>query len=279
MKYSSFFFILTFAANSIFSGCKQTSTSTDSFATGEIIGNLTCYDTLGLNILHNQSGFKVSLDGTSFFTFTDSTGKWDLKNIPTNTYVIVFSKDNYGIHKEFNLQVVGSGILYYNNILHNNRYETYLFPLPSLWPNIVLRSFEDSVSISKTDTTILNNEIAFFSSRSQYQWNGQSVYTSIYFGKSSQIDPLDPSSYIYSTPNYPFDRSSLVDSSGYAVFKVLRSALLNSGFTSGENVFCCVYAGTQYSVYYDEWTDPLTGKEIQSGFSPHHSEVKSFILP
>jgi len=65
---------------------------------------------------------------------------------------------------------------------------------------------------------------------------------------------------------------------GAFTFDIYRDTLYKVGFKSGENVYAISVAGgdvCEYSFY----MDVATGKPVYTGFSPIHSEVKSFVLP
>jgi hypothetical protein len=276
----------------LFISCKETVVS--SGIPGDIIGSVQVYDTNYVPMTDN-GGVKVSLEGTAYSTLSDASGKWHLTNIPAGTYTLVFSKDGYGIAKQQNFEFTGNGTLLYDLLNYVNGIHT-LYPIPNLYPNIVIRPFEDLTQISQRDTivhgrtdslvdsnrnyhktifdTIITKlEQAIFSSRTQYLYHSQTPYEVIFLSKSQSIDPSVVSSYQYSQSFYNFS-----DTSGIANVTLRRTTLLQSGFSSGDNIYCIVYSGT-LGRSISAWTDPITGKTVYSGFSPHHSEVVSFLLP
>ena len=164
-----------------------------------------------------------------------------------------------------------------------------MYSLPNLFPNIVLRAFDNLIQVNQIDslvtdslghssfvlvkdTVIVKNEIAIFSSRSQYLYHGQKVNSTIFFSNDSNINPAVTSSYLYS-----FGSGYASDTSGVFNFSVRRSTLLQSGFSSGDKIYSVVYAYASY--FLNDWYDPSTNRVIYSGFSPHHSDVVSFVLP
>jgi len=265
--------------------CKNSATAPTG-QTGNIIGHIYAYDSLNSLPLSNESGFKISLEGTPYFSLTDSLGKWELKDIPSGTYAIIFSKDNYVTQKIYNLQIDGPGTLYFlDDPLKSN--QIVMWPIPSLLPTLAIQPFVDKLEISTRDSsyrdsagrnrtiliydsTIIKSEAALFSSHSQNKWHGQQITTFFYFNKQGIIDPMNPNTFVYYTRDYYG-----TDTSGLTTITVLRSELLKAGFSAGDNINCVAFAGTMIS----NWLDYNSGKTINSGFSPHHSEVKSFILP
>ena len=72
-----------------------------------------------------------------------------------------------------------------------------------------------------------------------------------------------------------------MDSTGIADITVLRTDLQKAGFAPGDVIYCCAFASPEYLMYTTTaaWFDPRFDQNVYSGFSPYHSEVKSFILP
>lgn len=267
-------------------GCKNTSTNPQGSAPGNITGLVQLYDTL-YHPMTDNSSVSIALEGTSFHTTSDASGKWTLANVPAGIYTLVFSKDHYLTKKDQNTEFPGNGTLYYS--LGGN--PTTMYSLPALFPNLVLRPFEDYIQITFVrdsivrdasgnfikdiqffDTVITKSDLAIFSSRSQYLYNGESISTIFFFGTGPGIDPATSASYLFSIVSYPY-----ADTSGLTNASIHRSALLKAGFSSGATIYCSAYAFASYIL--NTWYDPVTNKPIYSGFSPHHSEVKSFILP
>ena len=272
--------------------CKETTVS--SGVPGDIIGTIQLYDTNYVAMTEN-SGVKVSLESTTYSALSDANGKWHLTNIPAGTYTLVFSKDGYATRKQQDFEFTGNGTLLYD-LLYNGTGVHALYTIPYLFPNIVIRPFEDLLQITNRDsiatrrdsigsadsskyiiiihdTVITKLETAIFSSRTQYLYHGQTPSDIIFLSKSQIIDPSSASSFQYSE----IFQNNNSDTSGIDNVILYRTALLQSGFSSGDSIYCVVYSGTYRSI--NSWIDPTSGKTIYSGFSPHHSEVKSFILP
>ena len=89
-------------------------------------------------------------------------------------------------------------------------------------------------------------------------------------GKNPFINPLKPASYQFGTGIIGLDSLETASAT------VTRSELLYSGFQSGETIYVAAYAATTPS---EPYMDTVAKKWIYTGFSPYHSEVKSFILP
>jgi hypothetical protein len=83
---------------------------------GTIKGKIFTYDEFGVPINDNQDVL-VKLEGSEplLSILTDSTGRYELNDIPTGTYNLVFTKEGYSENQIQGLQVVGGDVpLYYN---------------------------------------------------------------------------------------------------------------------------------------------------------------------
>lgn len=68
--------------------------------TGSISGALTLFDE-GPTPLSSSAGAKISLEGTAplIHTFSDQFGRFELRNVPFGTYVVVYEKEGFGAYK------------------------------------------------------------------------------------------------------------------------------------------------------------------------------------
>jgi hypothetical protein len=286
MKHIFLSSFLLFAA--LVFGCKDNSTSTVSTGMpGDIVGFVQVYDTL-LQVMGDASGVKVSLPGTSISTTSDVTGRWQLSNVPPGTYKIFFSKDGFSNMEDFNITFQGNGTYYYN---FGTNKQLILYQLHNFYPDIVIRPFEDNINVRDTvyydslgnyyyayDTVISKFYSATFSSHTHALQNyNYYILTAMYFGKTKSIDPLDSKTFLYAS-NLQYN-SNGYDSTSIADITILRSDLLKAGFSSGDSIYCSAFAGTSSILSAASWVDPETNKTVYSGFSPHHSEVRSFMLP
>src|SRR5439155_3564736 len=108
-----------------------------------------------------------------------------------------------------------NGTYYYSYISNGKNGPMTLNERPNLYPDIVLRPFEDSTYFQYRiaydtngyqyyiiDTITTKNNNAIFSSRSRPFYNCSYVSTLIYFSKTNTIDPLDPRTFLFSEIGY-----------------------------------------------------------------------------
>ena len=83
--------------------------------TGNIEGWVTLYDDLG-NRIQDKSGIIISLEGTSLSASSDTNGYWEIVGVPAGIYDFFFQKDNFFTVKIRNIQFVGGGTYYLDEI-------------------------------------------------------------------------------------------------------------------------------------------------------------------
>jgi len=280
MKESILFCTFTLGTFAFFFGCQYTPEPVPT-GQGVIQGNVVLADTNGGPAPNN--GVRISLEGTPFFTLSDIFGKWTLKNIPHGKYTISFSKVGFASWKFFDVKINAEGTNYFYD--DSTTDPLGLWALPNITLDLTLRGFEATAEIQIHDSVMIDSlghshkitirdtiwdKSALYSSNVSFG----SVFPYIYFSKSNNIDPLDANTFLYFISN----EISSYPGHTEASLNITKSALLKAGFSSADKIYCCAYAGSETSLYAG-WYDPVTGRTIKSGMSPHHSEVKSFILP
>ena len=106
---------------------------------------------------------------------------------------------------------------------------------------------------------------------------GYNYFGTLYFSKSPNIDPLDPKT--YTVTSFQIAELSQTDYfTGTVSFGISKNALIQDGFKHGETIYCASFFGND-QILNNYYYDPLTQSKVYTGFSSHHSQVKSFILP
>jgi hypothetical protein len=83
----------------IAAGCRDSNTTTTSTSggdgvTGDLFGTVNLVDYRNRPI-SDKSGVMVKCEGTSFSAITDTGGNWTIRNLPTRSYKISFSKNGF----------------------------------------------------------------------------------------------------------------------------------------------------------------------------------------
>lgn len=231
---------------------------------GSINGFINLRDTNG-NEMSDHSGVRISVLGGSQYAFSDADGQWTLENLPAGKFTIISHKDGYAdlydVNHAFTSTIKGDDIEYYGL--------RRLYTISKLTPSLVLRPFEKSM-----DSNMGGALVATFSGRIKDTnvSNSYPQFIKIYFAANPNIDPQNPSSFNSSS------RMQSVYSDGVGYVQVERDSLIAAGFPQLSKVYCVAYAAG----YWTEdigYTDATTGKKINTGLSPIHSEVKSFVIP
>ncbi|NNV56413.1 hypothetical protein GD597_13160 [Panacibacter sp. KCS-6] len=105
MKLSSYFSMVSFLQKLVLVlgcialavACNKSDFVPNGGSNEKLNGSVKLYDDLGNPIISN--GMTVSLQGTSYSTVTDSSGKYSFKNLPFGTYTLVFTKQGFGTYK------------------------------------------------------------------------------------------------------------------------------------------------------------------------------------
>lgn len=107
----------------IFAGCKGSTTNDSSgieSLTGDLTGSISLIEwknEKGYSVnLQNKSGVKVNIDGTSFSAITDTDGYWVIHNLPSRTYSITFSKDDFDTMRTTSFSFLGGGTVLYGDV-------------------------------------------------------------------------------------------------------------------------------------------------------------------
>ncbi len=107
----------------IFAGCKGSTTNDSSgieSLTGDLTGSISLIEwknEKGYSVnLKDQSGVKVNIDGTSFSAITDTDGYWVIHNLPSRTYSITFSKDDFDTMRTTSFSFLGGGTVLYGDV-------------------------------------------------------------------------------------------------------------------------------------------------------------------
>jgi len=258
---------------------------------GNVKGTVKLFDTNGVAI-SDASGVKVAMEGTKYSTMTATDGTWELMNVPAGTYPsLVYSKAGFPTFKSYQANNIGAYIIGGGG----TQYEGFqnFYQISNISVDLVLRAFDDDYQEITYHDTLINSNIygisdtlvipncqTIFSSRVLDTPPSNKLYDYygvIFFGKNIKIDPTDPKSFLFQSPN--LSQVTRTDySSGIANFTVNKLLLQSAGFISGETVYCVAYFGNQF-VESGSYTDPQSGMQIFTNFSPNHSEVRSFILP
>jgi len=92
-------------------GCKGDPGPAGPTMYGDIAGNIFLYSDNG-QVLKDNSGVTITLDGRQYSTQSLPNGTWKLSGVPAGIYDIVFSKPGYITYKEYGVQFVGGGTLF-----------------------------------------------------------------------------------------------------------------------------------------------------------------------
>lgn len=255
---------------------------------GSVIGYTRYFDTMYSNEGNRPlAGASIFVEGTPFIAISDSTGRWEIHDLPAGTYSMVCSKEGYTKMKVSAFKFVGNGI----DVCSFSA----LGKIPYLIPkDLVLRAFQpyklpaykDSIYVySNGDTlnikVLVDSIVApglkttFSGAIHQRRFLGNvAAEMSLFFSSDSAINPEDPASYRLMVRGIPYPYSP---PDNIHDFHLTTDTLISLGFQSGQEIFCAVYAGSNNTVGLG-YFDLKTGKTCWTGYRPEHI-TKRFIVP
>lgn len=235
-----------------------------------MVGYVIAMDSTGKN--EDHSGVRISIDGTSYSTVSDSKGRWELHDVLPGTYNISFTKDKFAMEKIIAYRFVGNGTDYL--------FSQKIYQIMWTRATLVLRPFDSGKAI--------------FSCRLFRQDSSQSLggAAMLLIGKNQFLSPEKPESFSYELDNFSdiIVKGIIPDINiGYS-FQIDSSYLYQLGFHSNDTIYSEAFASnlailldydilTYKYTYGPSYIDIATNKRIFTGFGYNHSEVKSFILP
>jgi hypothetical protein len=238
-------------------GTAETFTHSGTGATaipGIIHGKVRLYDVIGSQY-RDLSKVKVELEGTTYSTFSDIQGNWELRDIPPGGYTIRCSKSGFGFTRFKGFQFAGNGDAY--------------TPTPFALSTIATATYSlDSVFADVTYFHFIVNNFNFQGTRGGYL---------IAISEKKVIDPLDSSNYYFTSwnINLPEHQGSLMQQ--VLIFDLRMQGLLKPGRTYYASVFSIganLFGGSSSSMYYE----PVSGQNIYTSTGPC-SEVVPFVMP
>lgn len=242
MKYT--YLLLLFA----FLACKKSNQDNTVPATSaDITGFVNLYDEK-ISRLSND-GMVVSIEGSSplISATTDTSGKYELLNVPFGTYTLVYQKAGYGTYKR-------------PGVVHStNGSPTFLTTTPSLG------------KLSTTKVTMLTgsqigSNISIAVTTNPAGSIGNTRYIRYFISPDSTV----------SKDNYSYASSGLVSQINPYQITLSSNNLTSWGFTSGQTLYIKVYGD---SFWGNEYQDSTLGRKIFPNLNATSANAISFIVP
>jgi hypothetical protein len=299
------FLLLVSFALVVILGCESetpTANNNNSIGTGTVIGHVDALNEFS-ELLPDQAGTTITLEGTSHSAQTDSLGNWTLNGVPTGSYYGIYTRNGYVTKKIRNIEVFPNTVHSYDNPSFVNY---YISPNPDflIAKGIVLRQFENQKVISYRDSFYLDAsgnvrityvydttlvERALFSITTYMPKistrNDVVVYdykVHIFCSKSPEIDPfahrevlVDCVGGLYPDNSIPYEKL-IEGKDNTADIPINKSTLLKAGFGPGDTVYCSGYVSPSYLYKYEY--DFITRKYLPDLCSKNHTPTYSFVL-
>ncbi|MDD5676250.1 MAG: carboxypeptidase-like regulatory domain-containing protein [Chitinivibrionales bacterium] len=201
-----------------------------------------------------QDSVKVSFEGSSLFTYTDSSGQWSFDNVETGIYTIVFEKNGFGVSKVNQFQFSGGG----DKIVGTTELcRPPAFSVKHLWAR-------------KQAAPSLQWYLGFTLSDSTVDQMGR-VFVFVDYDSTVSSDTQHRGGYF--TENLVFNTG--VDSTSA---KLEAISFVNNGFLSGDTVYIVAYAANAGNAN-SGFLDPQTGATIFTNLNAAPSNRVRVVVP
>lgn len=218
---------------------------------GSVVGFVSLFNEIGVRYASSDS-MAVTVEGSNpeIKAISNADGKYELKDLPTGTYNLIFTRTGFGIFKRSSILHIGGTAP--TNLGNNNLWETAQTTVTNLAVEIkgtsIILSGKATPVMPAGSSTSVQRRIRFF------------------FGKDDKVSYL----------NY-FDTFNqlLVPPGGDGTFSYTLTNSNISKFKTGDKVFIICYG---ISPLENAYTDPATNFVIYSGVNLAASNVVSAVL-
>lgn len=217
-------------------------------------GTITGY----VDLMYQSSfeGVKVTVDQVNKHAYSDSTGKWVIKNLPQGTYTFTFSKEGYGTYKYFGYNFVGGGDDYFST--HGNLAPVNIYKIPEY----SIKDININIETYMPDFNVIN----ISGNLSEYVEEGYKVI--VFIGLSEEVS-YESGYHIFSNCSY-----YIFSDSTYSIGIDVNNDLYQIGLEPGTDIYIRVYSGC-YGGYHDPQKDDF----IHTALNPNSSDVVKVVLP
>jgi hypothetical protein len=233
----------------LLAACKGEQGPAGPLLAGSMRGFVSLYDEEGGRIA-NSKGVTVSLEGTSRSTMTDSSGEWQIDDVMTGTYAIVYEKDGFFEERTEELQFLGGGTI--------NVWRIGMYRFPTFEVTELTVTGSPGSDIITTDGTVSS----LFPS-----WRPVIVL----YGLTPDVS-VSPGAYLFFHESFAYPGVETFRSTIY--LDARQRAYF--GLTSGQRLYVRAYpAGLGLLSRYD----PATGTYIPSHYGSTPSPLDSVLVP
>jgi len=241
-----------------FSACKKDTTVTGPAGpagpayTGIFTGHISLFDQYDSKLFSQLNKVKISIDGTSMSTMTDSTGKFSFPNLSTGTYTLTYSDSTFGTFKAQNIQLLEG----------TNTRDARLSKIPNfnIDPTLVA---VDTITVAAKDST------AYVKLRGTIGADTRARTLIVFVGNTSATS-ADPATYMLT---YTKTINGNPSASSFTIF-IPKYDLTNALLTSGSTVYFAVYGMATSATTYE---DLPTGRTVYTAISPSAVTVNHVI--
>ncbi len=226
------------------------------YNSGSIFGFVSLYDQYGVKQATPLKGIKVTIDGTTAVSLTDSTGKYMFSNLSSGTY-------NLSIADTVNASYAPSKVKSINLVLGPSQHDIHLGQIPTF--TLLSPTTVDSLEKNKLDTV---NVVRIHGT---VNIDTKAREFLVFVGADSSVS---------SAPANYFSVYAAAIAANQTVFSttIALTDLMSAGFTHGSTVYFMTYpAGVNYASA-SEYEDLNTGRIMYNEVGPLPVWSK-FVIP
>ena len=239
--------------------------------------------------LPTPSGVTVSLEGTNFSTVTDNSGKFEMKNVPSGTYTVRWSKPGYGDVRSIGAAIQGGGntpiyIAQPDYEVVPGTITTTLRAFSHLAANIQSAFFSVSKYYNYSEDTCLVLDGSY--TDDQFFGGYQDAITA-FFSHQQDVSPLEghydgfmgesgPTNKLDGSTEPVFDTTN--NTFNYVMIDGL-GALRSLNFHSGDSVYVAVYGTVYPESVYGDYFDPKYNEGVITSYNQTPSRVIGLKIP
>ncbi|MDP4199941.1 MAG: carboxypeptidase-like regulatory domain-containing protein [Bacteroidota bacterium] len=283
-----FFGLVLFTVNS----CRQPSTPSE---TANIHGRVELVDNPWFTPPY--SGVTVALEGTGYSAMSDDSGYFTLKNVPSGTYNVRFSKPGYGDVRWMSTTVTGGGntdVYWPLTGSWTNQYSQLLYPISKVVTALDGLRFLDTTVLPRggnaTSGPMFMASGTALPDLTQPQYPQYYEAMALYVSHSSDVSaqPGHYATFFYGSNVYAFREGTnnfvvtapIDTTTGRFHLLIMQTDLKYFGFKSGDSIYVAAYGAPTYGGFpANDYWDPILQQYVLTAINQTPSPVIGTVVP
>lgn len=230
-------------------------------------------------VFPTPSGVTVSLEGTNYSSITDDSGRFEIKNVPSGTYSVRWSKPGYGDVRYMGVAIQGGGNspVYIAEPINGGPYQNITTTLRAFSPlaaNVQSATF--STVLNRTDTfLVLDGSYADDENVVNYVND-----ITLFFSHKQDVSPIEGHYDGFVSGTGANDGVSLFDTTNHTFHCNFDQAFVrNSNFHSGDSLYIAVYGTVYPESIYGDYYDLTYNEGVITSYNQTPSRIIGLKMP